>query len=285
MLIKRVKAIAMAYNALYMKSIFIPEYICRYYKISSPTATTFDYIKKLYEENLVKNAVPEVTISIPAYNEEENITTTLLSLCNNKTGKPVEIVVINNNSTDNTQAIVEACGIKCILETKQGITNARNAGLAVAQGTYILNADADTIYPYNWIDEMVNPLKNGSAAITYGIFSLIPTASTGRIVYYFYEIISELSRFYNKKFKNEAVNVYGFNSGFKREQGLQVDGFNHPPGTNEDGYLALKLTNKGFGKMYRVNTAIVWTTDRRLQLDGGLFKATFKRVKRVLNIN
>ena len=266
-----------------MKSMFIPAYIKAYLHNNAPERQTFDNIKKLYNDNLSKG-IPEVTISIPAYNEEENILATLLSLCSNKTSRSVEIIVVNNNSKDRTEEFVKACGIPCILETKQGITNARNAGLAAATGKYIMNADADTIYPKNWIEEMIKPLDSAKVAITYGIFSLIPVGSTGRVVYYFYEMITELSRFYNKYKKSEAVNVYGFNSAFRREQGLQVDGFNHPPGTNEDGYLALKLTQKGFGKMHRVKTAVVWTTDRRLQMDGGLYKATIKRVKRVLNI-
>jgi hypothetical protein len=59
-----------------------------------------------------------------------------------------------------------------------------------------------------------------------------------------------------------------------------VDGFTHPPGTNEDGWLGLKLREKGFGKLHYVTTAPVWTTDRRIQIDGGLWKAVWKRVKR-----
>ena len=67
---------------------------------------------------------------------------------------------------------------------------------------------------------------------------------------------------------------------------VEVDGFDHPVGSNEDGYLALKLKNKGFGKLFQVTSpkAIVWTTDRRIQIDGGLVKGTIKRVKRMLNI-
>jgi len=63
-----------------------------------------------------------------------------------------------------------------------------------------------------------------------------------------------------------------------------VDGFDHPPQANEDGWLALKLRNKGFGKLYYVTSlkALVWTTDRRIQLDGGLWKGFVKRVKRIV---
>lgn len=269
-----------------MKPIFIPSDISAYLLINKSNASELEAIKSAYLKNLVKGA-PEVSIVMPAYNEEENIVPTLASLCNNITNFSVEIIVVNNNSKDNTEALVKACGVNCMLETTQGITPARNAGLAKAKGKYILNADADTIYPKAWIEEMVKPLANDEeVAITYGRFSFIPIGSTGRVTYYFYEMLSDVTRFYNNHKKTEAVNVYGFNSGFRLAQGLKVDGFNHPPGTNEDGYLALKLTTAGFGRMFRVTStkAIVWTTDRRIQIDGGLWKAIGKRLKRVLNI-
>jgi glycosyltransferase involved in cell wall biosynthesis len=267
-----------------MRPLKIPSYINSYLKLDYFSKDVLAGIDKLYH-NLLKGE-PEVSIVMPAYNEETNIVQTLASLCNNITGRSVEIIVVNNNSKDKTEELVKACGVTCVLETTQGITPARNTGLAKATGKYILNADADTIYPKDWIEEMVKPLDNDANAITYGRFSFIPVGSIGRGTYFFYEYLSDLSKLYNKHFKTEAVNVYGFNSGFRREQGLQVDGFNHPPGSNEDGYLALKLNNKGFGKLHQVTSpkAIVWTTDRRIQIDGGLIKGTIKRIKRIFNI-
>ena len=101
---------------------------------------------------------PEVSVVMPAYNEEESILKTLACLSKSVTKRSVEVIVVNNNSKDNTENIVNSTGAKCIKETKQGITPARNAGLAAAQGKYILNADADTIYPPDWIE------ANGEAA-------------------------------------------------------------------------------------------------------------------------
>ena len=92
-------------------------------------------------------------------------------------------------------------------------------------------------------------------------------------------------RWINALLKDEAVNVYGFNSGYRREQGIKVDGYRHPPGSNEDGYLALKLRNEGFGKLHLVTNsrALVWTTDRRIESDGGLWNAIIKRIKRIFS--
>jgi len=233
-------------------------------------------------ENLLKGE-PEVSVVIPAYNEEDSILKTLSCLSLSNTGRSVEVIVVNNNSKDRTETLVNATGVRCILETTQGITPARNAGLANARGKYILNADADTLYPPEWIERMVKPLDNEKVCSVYGRFSFIAIAGTPRIVYFFYEYAADFMRWLNKTFREEAVNVYGFNSGFRREQGLQVEGFNHPPGSNEDGWLALKLRNKGFGKLYYVThpKALVWTTDRRIQIDGGLWKGFLKRIRRM----
>lgn len=250
--------------------------------------------KRVSEKEMCKSAAtayaalagakPEVSIVMPAYNEAENIVPTLASLCHNKTHRSVEIIVVNNNSKDNTGELANACGVKCVFQPIQGITVSRNMGLSEALGTYILNADADSIYPEDWIELMVKPLENPKNALTYGRFSLIPTSDTGRSVYFFYEWIAELSRWINKHVKDEAVNVYGFNSGFRRTQGLEVDGFNHPSGTNEDGWLALKLRDKGFGRLHLVKDykALVWTTDRRIQIDGGIIQGSIKRLKRTI---
>lgn len=267
-----------------MRPINIPKKISKFIDNSIDKLELPIKVTAAYKE--ISGLAPEVSIVIPAYNEEESIVNTLASLCNNRVHRKIEIIVVNNNSSDNTEALIKSCGVECIHEYQQGITHARNTGLKHARGIYILNADADTIYPEEWIELMIKPLIDlQNVALTYGRFALIPTAGTKRIIYFFYEQLAELSRLYDKKFKDEAVNVYGFNSGFRREQGLKVDSFNHPAGTNEDGWLALKLRKQGFGSLHCVKNpkALVWTTDRRIQIDGGIIKGSIIRFKRLFN--
>lgn len=268
-----------------MRPIAIPASIQAYIQTNEKLQAQLPAIRNNFER-LLKGA-PEVSVVMPAYNEEASILKTLYCLSQSVTQRSVEVIVVNNNSKDNTEAIVNSTGALCIKETKQGITPARNAGLAAARGKYVLNADADTIYPPDWIEEMVKPLESDAVTAVYGRFAFIPTGSTGRGAYFFYEYLADAMRWVNKKFKEEAVNVYGFNSGFKRAQGLEVDGFDHPPQANEDGWLALKLRDKGYGKLYYVTSlrALVWTTDRRIQLDGGLWKGFVKRIKRIVTNN
>jgi len=116
---------------------------------------------------------------------------------------------------------------------------------------------------------------------------LFPLRELLESFYFFYEYFADLMRWINKTFKEEAMNAYGFNSGFRKEDGLAVNGFEHPPGTNEDGWLAVKLRDQGFGKLHSVNQnkAMVWTADRRIQMDGGLWQAIVKRIRRMMGLS
>lgn len=266
---------------LTMKPLTIPGNIRKYRKNEIEIEQLIKEIRNEYPK-LFKGD-PDITISIPAFNEEKSILHTLHSICQNKTNYSVEIIVINNNSTDRTEELVRSCGIPCFSEIRQGITFARNRGLTNAKGRFVINADADTIYPNYWIQEIMKPFETDkNIALTYGGFSFIPIGNTPRVIYFFYEYLADLSRKYNKHFKDEAVNVYGFNSAFRKEFALKVDGFNHPPGSNEDGYLALKIRESGFGKLFYAKKALVWTTDRRIHIDGGLWAAMLKRLKRIV---
>ncbi len=270
-----------------MRPVSIPAYIAKCWEPNLSEEAMLQSIRQSYQQ-LTQNKEPEVSVVIPAYNEEKNILQTLLALSSNITQWPVEIVVVNNNSKDRTELLVTASGVRCVNETKQGITAARNAGLKAAKGKYILNADADSIYPKDWIELMIYPLAfKKDIALTYGRFSFIPIGKTGRWSYFFYEYFADVSRFIKKYIKDEAVNVYGFNSAYRRLQGLAVEGYNHPPGSNEDGYLALKLRNNGYGKLYYVTNvkALVWTSDRRIQIDGGFMKASVQRIKKFFFLN
>ena len=266
-----------------MRPIAIPEYILQHNLSKEILQGKITGISTNFER--LYSANPDVSVIIPAYNEEESILKTLSSLSSTATNKSVEVIVVNNNSHDATKELAVATGAKCITEIEPGITAARNAGLKVSRGSIIMNADADTIYPPWWIDLMTNPLNNNHIAMVYGSFAFIPTKGASRSVYLGYEYLSGFSRWLNRNFREEAVNVYGFNSAFRRHEGMQVGGFDHPPGTNEDGWLSLKLRNTLHKKLYHLNNqqAMVWTSDRRIHLDGGLMRGVWKRVKRAMN--
>ncbi|MHB1177478.1 MAG: glycosyltransferase family 2 protein [Daejeonella sp.] len=224
---------------------------------------------------------PDVTVVIPAYNEEDTILRTLSSLSKTKTSQKIEILVVDNNSSDNTGELIRKSGANYLFEKKQGVKHARTAGLHAARGKYILNADADSIYSPDWIDIMTLPLRQEEIACTYGRFAFFPETNTSRRFYFFYESFGDIYKRAIQKLKDEAMYVYGCSSGFRKAQGILVNGYEHPAGSNEDGYLGLKLRER-FGRLKRItdNKALVWTSDRRLNNEGGVSAAFMNRLKK-----
>ena len=93
-----------------------------------------------------------LSVVIPAYNEEKRIGHCLKSVFN-QTVKPYEVIVVDNNSTDRTVEIAREMGAKVVVQPLQGATYARNMGFDEAKGEVIARTDADTIVPNDWIEK------------------------------------------------------------------------------------------------------------------------------------
>ena len=132
----------------------------------------FDSINKKLER--IQQPDPKVSILITAYNEEVNILRCLSSIASMKTFLPLEIIVVNNNSTDKTQLTLDRLNVKKLFQGKQGCGPARQLGQENAKGKYIFLADADCIYPPNWLEEMIRVLQKPGTACVYGRYSFIP---------------------------------------------------------------------------------------------------------------
>lgn len=91
----------------------------------------------------------KISVIICAYNEEKYISSCLKSIMN-QIEKPYEIILVDNNSTDNTVSIAKKYDVRVIHEKEQGIIPARNTGFTTARGDIIARSDADSIIPPNW---------------------------------------------------------------------------------------------------------------------------------------
>lgn len=105
---------------------------------------------------------PLVSILVPAYNEERVISRSLESLVNVKY-EPKEIIVIDDGSTDKTNAVAswyKQFGIKIVKKPNGGKASALNYGLVFARGEIIVTVDADSMVSRNAIDEVVKIMSN-----------------------------------------------------------------------------------------------------------------------------
>lgn len=97
---------------------------------------------------------PTVSVIIPVYNEEDRIFDCLTAITN-QTVQPLEIIVVDNNSSDQTVVIAERfTSVTIEHESKQGISFARNKGFTVAHGAILARIDADTIVANDWIEQI-----------------------------------------------------------------------------------------------------------------------------------
>ncbi len=89
---------------------------------------------------------PEISIVVPAYNEERFLPACLGALTSSirEISAAAELIVADDGSTDRTADIARAHGARVIAAGARNIAAARNAGAAAAQGRWLLFVDADT---------------------------------------------------------------------------------------------------------------------------------------------
>jgi glycosyltransferase involved in cell wall biosynthesis len=255
---------------------WIDEFFFQYDNFEQIPQHVFDEINKNLSTRLSSD--PLVSIVIPTWNEEINILRAIGSLSKIETTIPFEIIVVNNNSTDNTQRTIDKLAVKSLFEKKQGPGPARQTGQEHALGKYILLADADCFYPPQWLNEMITALSQPNTVVVYGRYAFISEPGFPRWQLAIFEtlknIIAEV-----RHIKRPYLNTYGMSMGYIKELGLKA-GFIRSNYKWEDGALTYDLMKYGTVKQVKSKNAIIWTYPRALQRDGTLLQAFTKRIKR-----
>lgn len=114
-----------------------------------------------------------LSIIVPAYNEDKTILRVLDDLlCLDVPGKKLEIVVVNDGSTDATRKRIDSIDDSRLVSIHHlinlGKGAAVRAGIAAATGSHVLIFDADHEYDVNDVPRLVSPLISGRAEIVYG---------------------------------------------------------------------------------------------------------------------
>lgn len=104
-----------------------------------------------------------ISVIVCSYNRSQSLSQTLASLAQQAqpTGHLWELIVIDNNSTDDTADVVKAFAaasafeLRYLLEKSQGLSHARNAGIRAAHGDIIAFTDDDVTVDPHWLVELV----------------------------------------------------------------------------------------------------------------------------------
>lgn len=121
--------------------------------------------------------MPKVSIIIPIYNVAKYLDKCLESCCN-QTFKDIEIICINDGSTDMSKEIVDKYAKKdnriiAIHKKNEGVISARNVGLNIAKGEYIFLLDGDDNIPTDCIESLNDIAKKFNADIALGTINLV----------------------------------------------------------------------------------------------------------------
>lgn len=108
----------------------------------------------------------DVTFVLPAYNEEKSIENVLEGI--NLTYPESKVIVVDNNSTDNTASIAKNAGALLINEKKQGKGHAVKKGFKNVKSKFAIMIDADNTYYPNEAGKLLMKLKKNEADVVLG---------------------------------------------------------------------------------------------------------------------
>jgi glycosyltransferase involved in cell wall biosynthesis len=106
-----------------------------------------------------------LSVVIPAYNEGSYLDASLTSLRQQDFSGSYEVIVVDNNSTDDTAAIASAHGARVLHEPRRGVCVARERGTRAARGEIVVSTDADAVHPADWLTRLDAQFQRNDGAI------------------------------------------------------------------------------------------------------------------------
>ena len=180
-----------------------------------------------------------------------------MRFCTRRPGRSVEILVVNDGSTDNTVNVVERySGVRLITQANAGPAAARNHGAIEAQGTIILFTDDDCVPMPEWLNAMLRPFEDPEVVGVKGVYRTTQKSLVARFVQIEYEdryrLMAGLSSI-------DFIDTYS--AAFRRERFLEMTGYDtsFPIACAEDIELSYRMSARGW-KMRFVPGAIVYHT-------------------------
>jgi glycosyltransferase involved in cell wall biosynthesis len=120
-----------------------------------------------------------ISVVVPTYNEEKNITACLISLCEQTIPRDeYEIIVVDGNSTDRTRELAEEYADLVFVQTSRKVGGARNDGVMRSRGTIVATTDADCVVSHNWLEIIKQDFETRNIVQVYG--TVFPIEKTVR---------------------------------------------------------------------------------------------------------
>lgn len=197
------------------------------------------------------------SIIIPTFNGASRIVGCLDSLMKQTAGRDVEILVVDDGSTDNTAKVVAGySSVRLINQGNAGPASARNRGALEARGTILLFTDDDCVPMPDWLEAMLGPFKDQDVIGAKGVYRTHQKSLTARFVQIEYE---DKYRLMAGLPSIDFIDTYS--AAFRRDRFLEMTGYDtsFPVACAEDIELSYRMSARGW-KMKFVPAAIVYHT-------------------------
>ena len=130
-------------------------------------------LKGHQDRNAPVSFTPGVSVIVPAYNEEKVIVRTVAALLAQRYDGPLEVIVVDDGSSDDTAAACKAAygaeaHVSVHRKANGGKASALNFGIGLAKHEVVIGLDADTIFDDDTVAELVQPLANPKVAAVAG---------------------------------------------------------------------------------------------------------------------
>jgi len=201
----------------------------------------------------------DISVIICTYNRAEMLRETLKSwLLLESAESNVELIIVDNNSTDHTRQVVESFQIRCpsrlryVCETNVGLSYARNRGINEASGNIVAFVDDDVYFTKGWLKELLKAFNDNPEISCVGGKS-IPKFDVDKP-----EWITEDLKIYGSTDSGDEDRLmvfpehpFGLNMAFRKAVFKQVGKFN----TNLGRIRNSLLSNEEKDIFYRINEA------------------------------
>jgi glycosyltransferase involved in cell wall biosynthesis len=208
------------------------------------------------------HAAPQISVLIPAYNEERFLPGALDSVrqCfRDLAFDAYEIVVCDNNSTDATGAVAVAHGARVVFEPHNQIARARNTAARSARGEWLLFLDADTLLNVPLLERTLRAFRSGRVGAGGAVVALDGPCVTwaARCVVWLWKLLSVTGRL--------AAGSYLY---CRRDAWEQTGGFDEDVYVTEELWFSRKLKRwcRQRGLTFHIITdAVAITSARKLE--------------------
>lgn len=241
------------------------------------------------------NYRPLVTIIVPAYNEGKVIVGSVRSLLQSRY-KKLEVLIIDDGSTDDTWAIAAALErkykrVRAIHQENSGKASALNNAIAQARGEIVICVDADTVFPDFTIGNMVRHFHDERVAAVAGV---IKVGNTNNMLTRWqmleYTVSIAIDRNAHSQL-NSIMIIPGACGAWRKSVVEEAGGFSHST-LAEDCDLTIKIQQMNRYRIVQENNAISYTeapdfiaalTKQRFRWMFGNIQALWKHRSMILN--